>query len=439
LLLKTAEAQALALASAPSPAVAASIVAQHRRWQDLWSALPSDAKSLADSWHALNLIHSMPRFSDQRQTVLPQWQRYQLLAAQLKGASDKVPQARRAVWLRDIDRLELQLQQATPADKGGDLAAWQTWLAPQEVLVRFVLGESKSRAIWLRNQQLEQQELPARAVLVKMIAAAQSSQAAAKALSELLLPSAYLQGSERLWLMPDVELHTIPFAALAQQQPESVKGVIVIAGYALPERAFVKALPTGFRINSLQLAGRAPLPGAARIRQRLAGRFGARFQQLAWQSKAVIAAAEVFHFAGHGWANAAFPGAAALSADAPNSDISTSSNHVDVSALQFAHPPRLIVLSACEAAGVDQFGAGLSLARAFAVAQGSLVLAPLQMIDDAAALQFDQDFFASLENLPADQALMQALRTQSRDRQKPLPPWQLIISASLGESAATRQ
>ena len=437
LLFDTAELFAQAQATSPSLAIAASMKERHRDWKDLLADVASSADNQAaeQSWRALNLLHKTPHFSDRSHSK--QWHRYQLLAAQLKSESGKASASRQATWLRELDQLDMQIQQAADSGASASLRDWQAWLQRDEVLVRYVVGARKSVAFWVRTDRVEMRELPGRDALQKRLSSAAAQPEAALELAKMLLGPEQIAGTTRLWIMPDERLHALSFASLALLQAQSLKGVIVIAGEAIPSRDFAKPLPAQFGVAGLLLAGANSLPGATRSREQLAALLGERYRPVKWPSANAIAAQDVLFFAGHGWLNAAFPSAAGLSTHAPGDPTANELIHADE--MHFAAAPRLIVLSACDAAGVDKFGAGLSLARAFAHAQGSLVLAPLEPIDDGLAMAFDLAFFQALERMSPEQALLEALRSLPPDRRAPLRPWQMLLAAKVGGKPATRQ
>jgi hypothetical protein len=447
LLFASALSEAERLASAPSAAIASSMSARHRDWKDLWIQGASTREDKTNSWQALSRMQRMPIFVEQEPS--PQTLRYQLLAAQLKSESSKASRAQQAAWLRELDQLDLEFARSSPAVEVDSLQAWQSWLAPQESLVRYVIGEQQSIALWLYQGRVAYQRLPGRVELQGLIESAKNNHQSALHLSETLLPNTYLATVVRLWVMPDEALHGVSFASLSSmrsthstQVPPTLSGVVTIAGDAIPNRRMLQTLPANFAVTALESYGPATLPGAARSKALLAKRLGARYQVLHWHAQQVITSNEVLFFAGHGWQNADFPSATVLSTVAPTAQSFTEHSNrmiVPLGQMRFAQKPRLIFLSACDAASVDAHGAGLSLARSLSQSHGSLVLAPIAPIDDALAMNFEQALFQALETLSPDQALLEALRSLAPEHRQTLLPWQIVLSAALGENATSRQ
>lgn len=448
-LLSAASGHARALQTAPSPALAASYVAQHRTWKDLLLRSGTDDPTKpwdwSELWEALARFATLPTFETNGSQQ--DWQRFRMLSALLGEQRElstsmrealRLSGARQSSWLRELDVLDQRLQRAHQQPVAATLAQWQAALAADDVLVRYVVGARSSLALWVRKDNVEAIHLPGREALRQAIAEARTDATAALQLSHLLLPFEQVRGlGGRLLVTPDEDLFATPFAALALTQPQWKTPVVVVSGPGVPNFQLLQRLPIAYSVNSLDLPALDPLPGPKRTRLYLAGSLGDRLKTVTLGANA-LPDADVIHIAGHGWFHADFPGANALSGDAPGT---ADAQTFAVGDLRFAASPRLIVLNACEVAGADRYGAGLSLARSFAETHGTLVLGPTEPVDDGVAMSFDLAFFKALEQQSADQALLSALRALPVDRRLVLPPWQLVLSGhiAVGESSASAQ
>lgn len=429
-----AQLHARLLAAAPGPALAASLMARQREWlplvlqvADAWpevGELPGE--TLWSIWNQAGIAPAfLPR--ERAGASTGEWQRYRLLAAQLR--EDQAGESsRRSAWLRELDQLERRLQISAGSAVHLSLAQWQARLQPGQVLLRFALGPERSWVWQVQRDHIERRVLPAAGEWLTRMQLARSSATRADALAATLWDGLPTQ-TRRVWVLPDARMHDWPFPALMLRRAAGPVPVAVASARQLPVAAADQVLPEAFRVQDVRLPAVQPLPGAARARRLLQARLGTRYRQSEFDG-GILPAVEVWHLAAHGWHHPAFPGAAALGGDRPGSAGLT----VGVSELSAVQAPRLVVLSSCEAAAADDWGSGQSLARSFADRFAAAVIAPTVPVDDGLAMQLDLALFEALQVEDPARALLSALQQMPVDRRQPLLPWQMLEAVGEMES-----
>lgn len=426
LLSRVAALHARLLGAAPGPALAASLQMRQRVWLPLLleaaQAAGTDPAAAEQLWQAWNQAVTTPQYAPHGPAE--DWQRYRLLAAQLREVTP-LTATRRSAWLRELDQLERRLQGRASALSGPRLAQWQARLQPGQVLQRYALGPQRSWLWQVQAERIEVLPLPPVEALLAQLAAARRDADSAAALARTLW-SAVPDATRRVWVLPDPRMQDWPYPALMLQRGAAAIPVAVVHAGRLPAATAGARLPADFSVLDVGLPAVRPLPGALRARRLLQSRLGPRYQAHAYLGEA-LPAAQVLHLAAHGWHHPAFPGAAALGGDRPGSAGLT----VGVADLILERAPQLIVLSSCEAAAADDWGSGQSLARNFADHHAAVVIAPTEPVDDALAMHLDQALFTALQTEEPAAALLTALQQLPPDRRQVLTPWQVL--EALGE------
>jgi CHAT domain-containing protein/tetratricopeptide (TPR) repeat protein len=230
---------------------------------------------------------------------------------------------------------------------------------------------------------------------------------AAEGLYRALIAPAQVRPGTRLVLVPDGELHEVPFAALRDAGRHRFLVEDHVLSIAPSASVYLAARERGWNLtvaaaerSALVLGNplpdwRAypslePLPGAREEAERVAAAYPRRKLRVgeAATREALLAEIghhQVLHFAGHALPNRVSPSLAAL-ALAPAGSQAGSLSAGEISALQLAGL-RVVVLSAC-ATGTGSIAAGegpLSLARAFLAAEVPAVVATTWPIADGTA------------------------------------------------------
>lgn len=432
-LLELAELNQRTRITLPTKALAAAHEAQIHAWKDALLALPAETLASADLgplWQALDRISLAPEF--EFRAPAPALKHYRLLAAQL-AADSPASEPLQAQWRRELDTLELEFSHSSKAVSSHSLEAWRNKLEPGECLVRYVMGSNSGWRITISAKEQSIEPIQSATQLRARIKASRVSTADAYELARSLLP-ARLDQTSRVLVIPDGELHQLPWMALAQHRQTTLEALVVAPG-ALPSETARAALSEGYRVLTFELNAVRPLPGVLRGRAELIQRFGKRLT--VWPiAEKQLPATELLHIAGHGWISQEFPSAGALSGDVP---ATLEAQTFSLSEFRFERPPRVVLLSACGSATPDQFGAGNSMAQEIAARTGAIVIAPLEPIEDGRALRFERAFFDALEYAPPIPAFVLALAKTEGSKTHPLPPWQIFFGGEVGENNQSTQ
>jgi CHAT domain-containing protein len=242
----------------------------------------------------------------------------------------------------------------------------------------------------------------------------------AAALHRLLIApvAAELDGADRLIIVPDRQLHTVPWAALwnaprGRYLIEDVALSVAPSASAVLLKRQAAALAPVLVIGDPHDAGDASLPEAAREAEVIAAMYGSSTlleNENATRSRFVAGArtSGLIHYAGHAESDATDPfGALHLAADRPHEtgDLDTTA----IAALHLERAP-LVVLAACGTMrGESGHVEGMpSIARAFLAAGARGVIGTLWEVDDDAAAPLFRRLHLELRNGATPSA---ALRT----------------------------
>jgi CHAT domain-containing protein len=250
-------------------------------------------------------------------------------------------------------------------------------------------------------------------------------------LQRLLLPVelAQLEG-RRLFLVTDGSLAALPWALIKQrvnaaavQQLARATDLLRVPRPFTPGAAGWNAALFGDARFSRGPRGLAPLPGTRReldvVRSRIGGDRVQTFTGVAASREAFLGLPsgdlDILHVATHAYLDAHVPELSALvlsQVDASGNPVVGDVRPSDL--LRWRRAPRLVVLSACDAAAEPSRQAPglLSLSRALHARGTEHVVASLWPVADAAAAEMMDAFYAGLidENLPPDRALAAAQR-----------------------------
>jgi CHAT domain-containing protein len=299
------------------------------------------------------------------------------------------------------------------------LAAIRAELSADDVLVEYLLGESRALAVVIersgitavelaRDEAVEDLERRADhfAQRVEEGASAEATRASGRALAERILDPLWAVTSShapprRLWVVADSRLHAVPFAALVDGE-----------GRFLVERTAVAMLPAAGVLLDTRPAAAAPfdrgilaiastLPWSRREARLAAGALPSSTLLLGDEATgAALAAAEpgrhrVFHFAGHATWDPTMPERSALWLGGSRA---AASEPLEAAAVYgWSSAPPLVILSACESARQStSHGEGVhGLARAFLFAGSRQVVATLWPVADRPAFERMRDLYGA--------------------------------------------
>jgi CHAT domain-containing protein len=338
-----------------------------------------------------------------------------------------------------------------PGADAASLAEIQTRLTPGDVLVEYLLGEDESLAMVVTPRAARLHRLPSRKRIEELVEAYRAALqrplvsldarldpeadfrrtgAAGTELFEILLgpASGELADADRLIIVPDKQLHRLPFGTLPQKDADQSAPRFVAESYAilyLPAASFL----TGQRVTrvgdvvvlaaaSAQPAlGLAGLSAAATEVESIRGSYPHSALHILEDGAATHAGLQaaldgpvrVLHIAGHAVLDPTAGPQVVLSADTPEGYRLLTIEEI----LGLAPTPPLVVLSACETGEGELVGGEgiLGLVRAFRLAGSEQTVASLWKADDAAAASLMGAFHARLQRGEApSRALAQARR-----------------------------
>jgi hypothetical protein len=261
-------------------------------------------------------------------------------------------------------------------------------------------------------------------------------------LQRLLLPIEITQlEGRRLFVVADGSLAALPWALMKQrtnaaavQQLARATDLLRVPLPFTPAATGWKAALFGDAQFSRDPRGFAPLPGTRReldvVRSRIGGDGVQTFTGVAASREAFLGLPagdlDILHVATHAYLDAHVPELSALvlsQVDASGNPVVGDVRPSDL--LRWRRAPRLVVLSACDAAAEPSRQAPglLSLTRALHARGTEHVVASLWPVADAAAADLMDAFYAALidENLPPDRALAAAQRVLQTSSQWKAP------------------
>ncbi len=344
------------------------------------------------------------------------------------------------------------------------LADLQNTLGPNAVLVEYVLASPASYALAITHTSVKQYQLPARDVIEddakqytkELRSQKEDKPLAAKLFGELLQPLAEYQGKTDLTIIPDGELHLLPFSALqdsggyvlashtvnvnpsatvyallhqrvekakqtslpyigvaawTQQPPSRNPFTRVVRAVSGPQRSELVPLPES-KEEVESIAKDLPLPSTI---LEGADATESRFKHLP------LGQTDVIHLALHGYADLEYPDRSALvfAPDSTGSD----DGLLQVREIREMHlNSRLVTLSACNT-GVGPVGdAGVvNLVNAFIEAGADSVVSTLWELSDVSTGRLMANFYAQLAT---HSRKVDALRSAQLDlMHQGLPPY----------------
>jgi CHAT domain-containing protein len=319
-------------------------------------------------------------------------------------------------------------QRLNRADAVERLARVQSALSADDVLVEYLIGETRALAVVIERTSVHAVELARDAAIgdlerraayfaqrVEEATSADAVRVVGRAVAERVLDPVWAVTASRapprrLWVVADARLHVVPFAALVDRE-----------GRFLAERTAVSMLPSASVLvdRGLEAPAEASVPVAnaagrgvlavapeltwSRREARLAAAAAPSGTLLLDESAtlAALTAAEpgrhrVFHFAGHATWDPTLPERSALWLAGTPATLSAAAIYAWRSA------PPLVILSACESARQSTpstpHGEGVyGLARAFLFAGSRQVVATLWPIADRPAFERMRDLYRALE------------------------------------------
>ncbi len=263
----------------------------------------------------------------------------------------------------------------------------------------------------------------------------------------------WLQGVDKLIVIPDGILNYLPFSALPQNARDHARFLIERFEISVePSALALASMPVGHAARLKRVAAFAParsrLRYAAQEARDVAAIFGpdgeailgraatkARFQERASRS-------DVVHVATHGFFNKMNPILSGLQFEPAGSDDGKLEVH-EILAMQLA--VRLVTLSACDTAlgagNYSEIPAGdefVGLNRAFLEAGSNAVIASLWKVDDRSTASMMRSLYRRLESTGAASALAQVQRQMLRSSQYSSPYyWAPFVHFGRDDSQAT--
>jgi len=248
---------------------------------------------------------------------------------------------------------------------------------------------------------------------------------------------AAIAAHHRLLVVPDGPLHALPFAALARgsqylvewrpvHQVSSLTVYGELPSSARAPRSSARLVAVGSP-SYTPIAGHAlpDLPGSRREVELLRQMYGTRATTLVGDQASEtrvrerIADADILHIAVHGVVNETFPLDSALAFSTPQEDEGHNGQLQSWEILEDVRlRARLVVLSACDTAGIRESGGEglLGLTRAFQLAGAPSVVASLWRVPDEVTPTLMREFHRHVRNgVGIDEALARAQRAMLRD------------------------
>jgi CHAT domain-containing protein len=304
----------------------------------------------------------------------------------------------------------------------------------EESVAVFVItsGSIRARAVALPRTDLEAKIELLRDLLVRPESAEWRAPAASLARS-LVAPfeeSGWLDGIERLYVVPHGILHYLPFAVLARGATDS--GALLIEDYLLAYLPSAAALAHGREEDAPEGTLLALAPRRSRLRyaseeveglteffpERRLVLTGDRATEGAFKGEAE--GYRVVHLATHGTFNRHNPLLSGLELEPGAGEDGRLEVH-EILGLRLA--AELVTLSACETALATGYFAEIpagddfvGLTRAFLFAGSASVAASLWVVDDRSTLEFMQSFYRHLDGVRKAEALALAQRELYRDQ-----------------------
>lgn len=355
---------------------------------------------------------------------------------------DELREAERA-WLDAVDTLArtnpavAQLRQRAPLA----VVHLQRQLPPRTALVQYVVAETETVAFVMTTTSLRAQSLPttrnalaARIELVRGLIARQQGdqwrEPAARLGADLLTPleaAGWLEGIDRLVIVPHAELNYLPFAALIRNRRDGPR--LLVDDYALSFLPAASLLVPARRTGATEgeLLAMAPQPGrlphSVREVEEVAALFAGQPRLLIGQDateqsfKVEARRHAVVHVATHGFYDRFNPLFSGLELGRAGTDDGRL-QVFEILGLQLH--ARLVTLSACETA----LGTGeltdvptgeefVGLTRAFLSAGAGSVLASLWDISDGATPALMRSFYATTKRQRLSDALAGAQRQRA--------------------------
>lgn len=405
-------------------------------------------------------------------------EREQALNAQLVAVREQLDELRpdererRETLVRRLSKVEEALQQLEleirddPSFYGelrlgspATLEQAQQLLEPATALVEYALGDESSLGfVVTRGQPVHSFKIAATAAEIKArvekVRGALATpgrrglgayRSEAWSLYQLLLgpAEARLAGVERLVVVPDRSLHTLPFEALLTAPPDAAAGGLGTLPYLLA-RWSVSYAPSASVLGLLARAKSgspapaaptlvafadppytdplSPLPASATEVKSIAALYppeqvrlflGRQASEANVKHDTAVRTARRLHFATHGLLDERWPQLSALALSRDQEDSEDGQLRVyEIFRLDLT--AELVVLSACETAlGEEVRGEGLiGLARAFLYAGASRVAVSLWRVEDTATAELMPRFYRHLADQPSTTAALRAAKLE---------------------------
>jgi len=367
-----------------------------------------------------------------------------LLKADRRGSSE--------ILARELYEAELQLDASTPGGKRTrapvSLKSVQHHLGPNELLLEFVMANPASSVLAITDRSVHRYTLvswktlrPQVSAYRKTLKGRRSDQALARTLfSELLAPVHEYKTKPTVLLVPDEELHLLPFGALVDDEKFAIEdhtfsstpsatvlsllrdravgtiddslSYVGVAAWTAPPQTVPATAVRGVADDSLSLPF---LPQTARevelVAQDLKGPgtmlIGAEATESHFKHLP-LGQYKVLHLALHAFADVEFPDRSAL-VFAPQED-GRDDGLLEAREIRELHlNAKLVTLSACDT-GVGAIGASdvANLVNAFIEAGSSTVVSSQWSLEDAATERLMAAFYEALtKGVAADDALRQ--------------------------------
>lgn len=426
------------LALIPSPSLSGSYLSRHTRWKDeylkTFNAISLEEVDVQDIWR--NLSRFAPAVNHSSRTIDRSKLRDYRLQVSLLQSNKEVPPERRASILANLENLDSQFELATGSTASASEYLDSRKRSSDSLRIRYVISENHSWALWKINGRYGASPIGTRKAIQELSQRASADRNAIEELARLLLPDEALTEQVRsIEIVADEFLYGVPFPTLTHLRYSdrvAPPTTLVASGGAngLASALIMPLLPRAAMVRIHSQNG-APLPGVIREQQFVRHTLGKRLTTIdvnSEQTKVRIPKVDFVHIAAHGWTDPERPWAQALSDQSPaNAD--ESPHLLLIEDIEFNAPPTAILLNACDASGGTDPTRTMNLASLFARHSGATIIAPVEPVDDALALQFGKLLIEALPGRTPAQAVQHALAALHQEGvANRWVPWQVVAA-----------
>jgi len=427
------------ISNLPSPAQVSDAERQSLRLKDRlidWYGAPGIHVNTSQWVADLAIVNQLPHWQAEA-SYQAHWRRYLFNLSRLQD--DNLTAEAAAELFRQVEQDESQLELSFERASAASVATvehLQGSLPARGAFLGVMQGSKRGRALWLTGSSAQFIEWNATGGLAH----------APRSLLELSPESIVYVWGEAELTSSDVARVLLP----TRPAVELPTVVYLVGDIGHADSLVLPRLPAAHTISGVALSpgeGRG-LSGAQREVEWLRKHYQSRFlNSVPTRSKSIhFAAADVLHVAAHGWSFPKRDLASALVAELPTAQ-SGAIQAISAADFAVAKHPSLIILNACEAAGSQDSGRPWTMARELARKLLTAVIAPDDLVDDRAALQFSRTLHRALDDHDLLTAYAQAVREfRQQAGRNGVMPWRLLwagglppVVTTIGEFASSSQ